>query len=235
MTDSVPRRAMVIMAHPDDPEFSVGGTIALWTAAGAEITYLILTNGNKGHDDPAMTPERLAVLRQEEQKAAADVLGVRQVLFFDEPDGELVPTLAVRQRVVAEIRRHQPEAIIAPDPTRYFFRDVYINHPDHRAAGEIALAAIFPAAGNRMYHPELLAAGLEPYSVKEVWLANASAPNRWVDITAVFQTKLEAIRCHVSQVREPENLEERLRERSQAIDEYGRTVYREGFHRLVMR
>lgn len=221
------------MAHPDDPEFFCGGTVALWCRAGTDVTYLILTNGNKGSDDPAMTPQKLAAIRREEQQAAADVLGVKRVIFFDEPDGELQPTLDLRKRVVAEIRRYKPDAVIAPDPMRYFFTDRYINHADHRAAGEVVIDAVFPAARNRMYHPELLVEGLAPHTVKEVHLSNAEQPNLWINITDVFDTKMKAILCHTSQVREPENLRERLSDRSKAIDEYGHEVFREGFR--VMR
>lgn len=221
---------MVIMAHPDDPEFISGGLIALWCAAGAEITYLILTNGNKGSDDPSLTPEKLAAIRRDEQQAAADVFGVKRVLFFDEPDGELQPTLSLRKRVVAEIRRYQPDAIITLDPTRYFSQGMYINHADHRAAGEVAIDAIFPAARNRMYHPELLAEGLEPHFVKSVYLAGPAQPNRWVDISEVLETKLKAIRCHTSQIKDPDGLIKRISDRHQAIDQFGREVMREEFH-----
>ncbi len=233
MTVLIPERAMVIMAHPDDPEFFCGGTVALWCAAGTEITYLILTNGNKGSDDPEMTPEKLAAIRRGEQQAAADVLGVNKIVFYDEPDGELQSTLELRKRVVAEIRRYKPKAIIAPDPMRYFFTDRYINHADHRVAGEVAIDAVFPAARNRMYHPELLDEGLEPHTVKEVHLTNPEQPNLWIDISEAFDTKIKAILCHSSQIKEPENLRDRLTERSKAIDEYGREVFREGFR--VMR
>jgi LmbE family N-acetylglucosaminyl deacetylase len=224
---------MVIMAHPDDPEFFCGGTVALWCAAGTEVTYLILTNGNKGSDDPAMTPEKLAALRKNEQQAAADTLGVKQVLYLEEPDGELQPTLDLRKRVVAEIRRHKPDAIIAPDPTRYFYTD-YINHADHRAAGVVAIDAVFPAARNRMYHPELLDEGLKPHTVKDVYLVGPEQPDRWIDITQMFETKLRAIRCHVSQVKDVERMERRVRGRHQAIDEYGQEVMREGYRILTI-
>lgn len=224
-----PKRAMVIMAHPDDPEFFCGGTVALWSAAGTEVTYLILTNGNKGSDDPKMTPERLAAIRKEEQQAAADVLGVKRVLYLDEPDGELQPTLNLRMRVVAEIRRHKPETVIGPDPSRYFYADIRINHADHRAAGVVTADAVFPAARNRMYHPELLELELEPHVVKQLYLAGAEQPNHWVDISDVFDTKVKAILCHTSQITEPENVAERIRERSRAIDSYGREVLREEF------
>jgi LmbE family N-acetylglucosaminyl deacetylase len=225
---------MAIMAHPDDPEFFSGGAIALWCAAGTEVTYLILTNGNKGSDDPTLIPEKLAALRREEQQAAADVLGVKRVLFFDEADGELQPTLGLRKRVVAEIRRYQPEAIITLDPTRYFSQGMYINHADHRAAGEVTLDAVFPAARNRMYHPELLDEGLEPHAVREVYLAGTMQPNRLVDISTVFETKLKAIRCHTSQIKDWEALLKRVTERHRAVDPYGREVMREEFHGITL-
>lgn len=225
---------MIIMAHPDDPEFFCGGTVALWAAAGAEITYLILTNGNKGSDDPAMTPQHLTEIRQKEQRAAGEVLGIKNIIFFDEPDGELVATLELRKRVVSEIRRYKPDIIIGPDPTRYYFASTYINHADHRAAGMVTIDAVFPAAGNRMYHPELLEQGLEPHTVKKVYLAGAETPDHWVDITPVFDTKVKAVLCHVSQIKEPENFPARMAERSIATDEYGREVYREGYRVMTI-
>ena len=194
-----------------------------------------LTNGNKGSDDPEMTPEQLARLRQEEQRAAASRLGVKTIIFLDQPDGELQATLQLRQRVVREIRRHRPDIIICPDPSAYYFGNSYVNHPDHRVAGQVALEAIFPAARNAMYHPELLGEGLMPHPVHEIYLAGASQPDRWVDITDVMDVKIEAIRSHASQLPDPEGTLERLRQRAEAVDEYGRRVYREGFHYLKIR
>jgi LmbE family N-acetylglucosaminyl deacetylase len=235
VTDTGPKRAMVIMAHPDDPEFFTGGTIALWARAGAEISYLILTNGNKGSDDPGTTPEQLTKLRQEEQRTAATMLGVKTIVFLDEPDGELQPTLRLRQRVVREIRRHRPDMVICPDPSAYYFGDSYVNHPDHRAAGQVALEAIFPAARNPMYHPELLDEGLVPHAIHEIYLAGARQPNRWVDITDVMDVKIRAIQSHASQLPDPEGALERVRQRAEAVDEYGRSVYREAFYYLKIR
>jgi LmbE family N-acetylglucosaminyl deacetylase len=232
-TDS--KRVMVIMAHPDDPDFFSGGTIALWAREGAEIIYLILTNGNKGSDDPAMTPERLAKLRQDEQRVAADLLGVKTITFLGEPDGELQATIPLRRRVVGEIRRHRPHIIICPDPSAYYFGNTYVNHPDHRAAGQVALEAIFPAARNRMYHPDLLDEGLMPHAVHEIYLAGALQPDRWVDITQVIDLKIRAIQAHASQLTDPGAVIERVRQRAQAVDEYGRTVYREAFRYLMLR
>jgi LmbE family N-acetylglucosaminyl deacetylase len=234
LVETAPKRVMAIMAHPDDPEFFIGGTIALWAREGAEITYLILTDGNKGSDDPSMTPERLARLREEEQRLAANVLGVKTVIFLGEPDGELQATLQLRQRVVREIRRHRPHIVICPDPTAYYFGGTYVNHPDHRAAGQVALEAIFPAARNRMYHPELLDEGLMPHTIHELYLAGALQPDRWVDISDVIDLKIRAIQAHASQLTDPEGIIERVRQRAEAIDEYGRTVYREAFRYLAL-
>ena len=235
MTDTEPKRVMVIMAHPDDPEFFTGGTIALWVRAGVEIVYLILTNGNKGSDDPEVTPEQLTKLRQEEQRTAAGMLGVKKIIFLDEPDGELQATLQLRQQVVRQIRLHRPDTVICPDPSAYFFGDRYVNHPDHRAAGQVALEAIFPAARNPMYHPELLDEGLMPHVIHEIYLAGAMQPNRWVDITDVMDVKVQAIRSHANQLPDPEASLERVRQRAEAVDEYGRSVYREAFRYLKIR
>ncbi len=229
MADSSPTRAMVIMAHPDDPEFFCGGTTALWASHGCQVTYLILTNGNKGSDDPTMTPAALKDIRQKEQRAAADVLGVERVIFFDEPDGELQSTLELRKKVVAEIRRYQPEVVVGPDPSRFFFADSYINHVDHRAAGLVTIDAVFPAARNRMYHPELLDDGLEPHTVKQVYLAGTEQPNLWVDIGPVLEKKIAALVCHASQIFDADELRAGVVQRSKAVDEYGREVIREGF------
>jgi len=225
---------MVIVAHPDDPEFFCGGTIARWVREGVEVAYLILTNGNKGSSDPSVTPQRLAEVRREEQERAAAVLGVRSVVFLNEPDGELQPTLALRRNVVREIRRYRPDVVVCPDPSAYYFDTAYVNHPDHRAAGVVALEAIFPAARNRMYHPELLAEGLSPHAVHEIYLTGTAQPNRWVDITETMALKLEAIRAHASQISDPEVFD-RVRQRAQEVDQYGRTVFREAFHYLHIR
>lgn len=221
------------MAHPDDPEFFCGGLIARWCATGTEVTYLILTNGDKGSDDPNISPKELSIQRRAEQQAAADFLGVKQVLYLDEPDGELRPHAELRKRVVAEMRRYQPVAVVTFDPTRYFFGDFYINHPDHRVAGEVVVEAIFPAVGNRMYCPELLAEGLLPHTVKELYLWGSEQPNQWIDITDLLQTKMEAIQCHASQVYGLKKLAEELQNYQKTVDESGQEVFREAYR--VMR
>jgi LmbE family N-acetylglucosaminyl deacetylase len=232
--ESNAKRCMVIVAHPDDPEFFCGGTIARWVGQGMEIVYLILTNGDKGSDEVTMTSGRLAALRQEEQRAAAQILGVEGVIFLGETDGELQATLSLRRQVVREIRRYRPHTVVCPDPATYYFGSTYVNHPDHRAAGQAALEAIFPAARNRMYHPELLAEGLSPHAVREIFLIGTSDPDFWVDITDSIDLKIEAIQAHASQVTD-QGVIERARQRAEDIDQYGRTVYREAFRHLALR
>ncbi len=228
---------MVVIAHPDDPEFFCGGTIARWAREGTEITYLVCTRGDKGSSDPAMTSERLAAIREEEQWAAARTLGVRQVVFLDYRDGELEPSLKLRGEIVREVRRYRPEVVITPDPTARFLRSVYPNHADHRIVGDVALDALFPAAGTRLYYPEHLAEGLEPHQVAEAYLTLTNEPDIWVDTTEVIDLRIAALLCHASQVRDPAALEKRIREnvdRRQAAPEAG-LRYAEGFRRIVIR
>ncbi|MDA8217423.1 MAG: PIG-L family deacetylase, partial [Dehalococcoidales bacterium] len=186
-------RAMVIVAHPDDAEFGVAGTVAKWTRRGTTFVYVICTDGSKGTDDPALTPERLVPLRKVEQRAAAKVLGVEEVVFLDHEDGTLQPTLELRRDISRQIRLHKPDAVFCPDPTSRFMRGDYINHPDHRAAGEAALCSIFPDARNRWMFMELLDEGLEPFVVHDVFLTSSLAPDTWIDIEEAVETKMEAL------------------------------------------
>jgi len=223
-----PQRVLVVLAHPDDPEFFCGATLAKWARAGKEIHYLLLTCGDKGSDDPEMTPELLCADRQIEQRAAAAVIGATQVMFLGYHDGELENTLDVRREIVREIRRYKPQIIVTCDPTTYFRANAYINHTDHRTAGAAALDAVFPAAGNRMYFPELLADGLEPYAPKEIWMSLTNDPNVWVEVNDTLAIKIAALREHKSQVKDPANLEKRIRERLPRSDFDGE-LYAESF------
>ncbi|MCC6313928.1 MAG: PIG-L family deacetylase [Thermomicrobiales bacterium] len=197
-----PGRVAVIFAHPDDAEFICSGTVARWAAEGAQVTYVLLTNGDKGSDDPTMTHERLAAIRMAEQRAACAVLGVAEVLFLGHPDAMLVNTLDLRRELVRVIRTIRPDTVICQDPTVRYVGQSYLNHPDHRAAGEVTLDAIYPAARDRMTFPELLAEGLEPHKVAEVYLAGSESPDTAIDITDYFETKLAALRAHRSQMGE---------------------------------
>jgi LmbE family N-acetylglucosaminyl deacetylase len=194
------KKIAVIMAHPDDPDFSCAGTVAKWTDEGHEVVYVLLTNGDKGSHDPAMTPERLVELREEEQRAAAAIVGVKEVVFLRHPDGMLVADLDLRREVVRVIRRLKPTTVVCGDPTVYYYAPVYINHPDHRAAAEVVLAALYPAAGNRNYFPELLAEGLEPHKVKELYISGSPQADTFVDITNYLDRKIAALRAHASQM-----------------------------------
>jgi LmbE family N-acetylglucosaminyl deacetylase len=197
---SGPKKIAVVVAHPDDAEFICAGTIARWVDEGHEVVYVLLTSGDKGSADPEMTPQKLAATREAEQREAARILGARDVIFMRYPDGELEPNLELRREIVRIIRRLKPDVVGCQDPTVRWVDTQYINHPDHRAAGEATLAAVFPAARDRMNFPELLAEGLEPHKVREIYLAGALTPDVAIDVTAYMERKLESLRAHVSQI-----------------------------------
>jgi len=221
-------RVLVVLAHPDDPEFFCGATLAKWAREGKEIHYLLLTCGDKGSDNPDMTSEALCADRKTEQHAAAAVIGAKEVMFLNYHDGELVNTLDVRREIVREIRRFKPHIIVTCDPTAYIRMNAYINHPDHRTAGAAALDAIFPAAGNRMYFPELLGEGFEPHAPQEIWLSLTNEPNMWVNVNDTVEVKIAALREHKSQVKNPAELEKRIRDRLRRPDMDGE-FYAEAF------
>ncbi len=191
-----PKSAMVIMAHPDDAEFTVAGTVAKWAAAGCEVVYVMCTSGNAGTHEPGMTREKLAAIREEEQRAACQVLGVKEVVFLRRDDGTLQPTLDLRRELVRLIRYFKPEVVLTGDPTTLFFGDDYINHPDHRAAAQAAIDAVFPASSM----PLLWSEDGEPHRVREVYISSTDKPNVWVDISSSAEHKVEALRQHKSQM-----------------------------------
>jgi LmbE family N-acetylglucosaminyl deacetylase len=194
--DYVPSSAMTIFAHPDDAEFIVSGTIAKWTRAGCEVTFVVVTNGNVGTHEERFTREALTRTRQAEQETAARVLGVKNVVFLGYDDCELVPTLELRRRLVREIRKYRPEVVICGDPQAWFFEDYYINHPDHRAAAAAALEAVFPCAEMELLWPE----EGEAHKVHAVYVCATHSPNTWIDITGTIDTKIESLRAYGSQV-----------------------------------
>lgn len=210
-----PQHILVILAHPDDPEFFCGATLAKWARQGHRITYLLLTCGDKGFNpttDPGMTPARLCAIRHEEQHAAAKIIGAESVHILDHPDGYLVPDLNLRREVVREIRRHKPDILVTCDPQN-LFATYGINHPDHRAAGQVVLDAVFPAAGNPVYFPELLEEGFPPHMPREVWCSLTMQPNVTVDVTDTWEIKIQAILQHKTQVQDPASLIERFKSR----------------------
>lgn len=206
-------RALVIMAHPDDPDFSCSGTVMQMARQGIEVTYMILTNGDKGNHNPEITRNQLIAMRKIEQRRSAEMCGVKQVLFMGEEDGFLKSTPELRKRVTREIRRIRPQLIICPYPDRYIVGDGYINHPDHRNAGLVALEAIFPAADNPMFYPDMMDEGCFPHKISQLYVVGHDDPNVEVDITEDAEKKIEVILCHKSQIAEPEKAMERWRER----------------------
>jgi LmbE family N-acetylglucosaminyl deacetylase len=199
----VPRRAMSIHAHPDDQDFTVAGTLAIWAAAGCEIITVIITDGSAGSNDPAHAADykpTLASLREAEQRAANALLGIKETIFLGQPDGELEATVLLRREVTRLIRRYKPEVVITGDPQAVFYGNGYINHPDHRAAAQLALYAAFPSAGSRLLFADLLEAGYEPHNVKRVYIHGSEKPDTWVDIAKTLDTKIAALKQHVSQV-----------------------------------
>ena len=210
-------RALVIFSHPDDAEFGAAPTIAALTARGIRVDYVVTTDGSKGTDDPAVTPEQLAATRVAEQRAAADLLGVGEIVHLGYSDGYLTPSLDLRRDIVRQIRRFRPDLVIAQNPQRRLDGNPFVSHPDHLATGEATLSAVYPAARDRLNFPELLShEGLEPWKVRQVLVTGVERPNFWIDVSGSFAAGLAALRAHVSQIDEPEALEERVRERARA-------------------
>jgi LmbE family N-acetylglucosaminyl deacetylase len=199
-TANHPLRILGIFAHPDDAEFMCGGSAARWTDEGAEITYCVITNGAAGSNDPKQDLAELIKIREAEQRAACDALGVQNLLFLGYADGTLQPTLELRRELTRIIRQLKPDRVVIGDPTAVLYGDEYINHPDHRAAAEAGLYAVFPSAVTRPIFPELLAEGYEPHQVKEVYITDSQQPNTYVDISATLERKIEALSCHKSQL-----------------------------------
>lgn len=229
--DEAPARALAVYAHPDDPEISCGATLARWAAAGTEVHVLVCTRGEKGSKDPAVDPVELAGRRAAEMEAAGKVLGLagREQLGLD--DGALENTAAVREAIVATIRRTRPDVVVCPDPTAVIFGDTYFNHADHRIAGWAALDAVSPSAGNPHYFP---AAG-PPHAVGVVLLSGTLDPNVWVDVSATLDTKVDALLCHASQLEgSAEFFRTVLRGRAEAEGRAAGIRYAEGFRRLQL-
>jgi LmbE family N-acetylglucosaminyl deacetylase len=203
-------RILVIVAHPDDVDFSIAGSVALWTRARKVVGYCVATSGEKGFADDLSVEERMNI-REEEQRAAARLVGVEEVFFLRQPDGELQNTPGLQKALVAVMRKFKPDVVVTRDPSSWKFDSFYGYHPDHRAIGEAAYDALYPAVGNRFYFPELLEAGLEPHKVKEVLFGPSSSADYYIDISETFELKVRAIRAHVSQVSREDELEDHMR------------------------
>jgi LmbE family N-acetylglucosaminyl deacetylase len=193
---------MVVFAHPDDAEFGSGGTIAGWAKAGTEVTYVCVTDGSAGSNEPGATREALAPVREEEQRAACDVLGVKECVFLGWLDGMVEPSLDLRRAITREVRRVRPDVLVAPDPTRFWDEEGrYVNHPDHRAVGVAAMAVVNPDSSTRPQFPELLDEGLEPFEIRHLWIPTyGGEADTFVDISDTIELKIAALRCHQSQL-----------------------------------
>ena len=220
---------LVVVAHPDDAEFGVAGTVARWVREGKQVVYVVCTSGEKGTGDRTVRPERLARIREREQEAAARHLGVREVVFFRLPDQGLEDTPDFRKMIVRAIRTYRPATVVTSDPYRR-----YIWHRDHRIVGQVTLDAVFPFARDHLAYPDLLEEGLEPHKVREMLFYGSDDVNYRSDITTTFDLKVAALRCHESQVRELQipDLESWLREWSCSMAQGGECELAEAFHRV---
>ena len=210
-SESTVERALVVVAHPDDLDFGAGGTIASWTDAGIEVAYCICTDGDAGGFDPTVPRSEIGGIRQAEQRAAGKELGVEDVTFLGYPDGRLTATIELRRDISRVIRQKRPQRLLMQSPERNWER-LFASHPDHLAAGEAAISAVYPDARNPYAHLDLAAEGHEAWTVEEVWVMTSGVgATQYVDVTDTFDRKLAALRAHVSQTAHMDDLEGLLR------------------------
>ncbi|MEO8251165.1 MAG: PIG-L deacetylase family protein [Chloroflexota bacterium] len=229
-----PERVLVVAAHPDDIEFGAAGTVARWVGEGTEVGYLLMTRGDKGSDDQSADPVALAALREGEQRAAAAEIGVSAVDFLDEPDGQVEPSLRLRERVTRAIRAFRPEIVMSHDPTVLFVNNEWINHPDHRAVGTVVVDAVFPTARDPLNFPEHLAAGLTAWKVAELFLWSTNEANQLVDIGATLERKIAALAHHASQFRDFGKTARWVRSGAEELGERAGYTAAEGFRRVML-
>jgi LmbE family N-acetylglucosaminyl deacetylase len=237
-TWDTPQKILVILAHPDDPEFFCGATIAKWVGEGNSTEYLLLTRGEKGINDHFNLDniDDIIRIRNKEQENAARVLGVNKISYLNEPDGYLVANLPIRRKVVKAIREIKPDIVISCDPTNYYLRDTYINHPDHRAAGQIVIDSVFPAVQNPAFFPDLIINDhIYPHQLKEVWLSLPLNANIIMDVTEFWGWKMKALHAHKSQIGNPEEFDLRMMERRVKGSSIKKPGFEEVFHRIILR
>ena len=223
-------RVMIVVAHPDDAEFSSAGTLAKFAAEGKTVVIVLCTSGDKGTSRRDISSAELAALREQEQLEASKRLGVAETVFLRLGDGELTPDLAFREKIVRQIRAHRPDIVITHDPFR-----PYALHPDHRAVGITAVDSIYPTARDPLYFPEHLREGLEPHKVAELWLYGSENPDTFIDISDTFERKIDALKAHKSQVGTAETLEQRMRDRAAELGKERGIPMAEAFKVVKMR
>jgi LmbE family N-acetylglucosaminyl deacetylase len=228
------RRILCISAHPDDNEFTIGGTVARWAREGRQVVFCLVTTGGAGINEHTPSNENLIPIRERETRAAARILGVKDVVFLGYADGTLEPTLAMRRDLTRVIRRTRPDVVLCGDPTVRFYGNEYLNHPDHRAVASAALDAVFPSAETGAIFPELLAEGLQPHKVKQVFIGGSLAPDTFVDIAATLGTKCRALKAHRSQVGKGEWVDQLLKGWALRDGQRGGLRYAEAFKRMVL-
>ena len=226
----VPKRVLVVVAHPDDAEFGCAGTVAKWAQEGSSVFYLICTNGNKGSSDRGMTNDKLASLRETEQKDAASVLGVKNVTFLEHPDGELEDNKVTRGQVVREIRKIKPNVIITSD----IYGTTFYQHRDHRKAGRLALDSCYPYARDHLHYPEHIEEGLETHKVESAFLAGLDGADVFVSIEDTIELKIQALLKHATQVEE-DRIKTMIKEWGQNVGEKAGLKYAESFRRIDFR
>ncbi len=215
-TDRAIQRVLVVTAHPDDVDFGAGGTVATLTDSGVDVAYCIVTDGDAGGFDPTIPRAHIPRIRREEQTAAAKELGVHELRFLGFPDGAVEATLELRKSISREIRRYKPDVVLCQSPVRDFSR-IYGSHPDHLAAAEATMAAVYPDARNPFTFTDLLDEGFEPHSAWQIWIMGGPTPNKWVDTTDQFDRKIRALLCHESQHADPDAMGGRIRAWNESV------------------
>ncbi len=228
------RRILCISAHPDDNEFTVGGSVARWVREGREVAFCLVTTGGAGVNEHTPSNEGLIPIREKETRAAAKILGVKELMLLGYADGTLEPTLGMRRDLTRVIRRFRPDIVVCSDPTVRWYGTEYLNHPDHRAVADAALDAVFPSSETRVIFPELLAEGLGPHKVKQVFIVGALEPDVFVDITATLGAKCRALKAHRSQVGKGEWVDQLLKSWAIRDGKRGGVRYAEAFRRMVL-
>ena len=228
------KKFLVVSPHPDDVDFSCAGTVSKLVKEGNRVEELIVSDGSKGIHKTGFGGDKLVELRKKEQRNAGKVLGVKEVSFFGETDGEVENTKNLRKKLVAFIRQRKPDVVMCPEPFVFRFDRAGILHRDHRNTGEAVFDAVYPAAGNTSFFPELLKKNLKPHSVQELWFWGSSKPNLVIDISKTIHQKIQALSCHASQIRDMQAVESRIKEWARIMGKGKHMRYAEAFRTLTL-